>query len=235
MRWAAVLLVLLASLTTLMPSCGGGGQEATPTVARTPTAVSPELKEQLQRMVVQAEDLPAGVILAEEYFVSNEESALASENREERLALLNQWGRVLGYNVTYQPNPEVMSKFGLILVNSAAILYASEEGARAAFVDAVETARATDWTALFSGVHDVRLDEVDSPPLAEEILWLRITAKGDGGDAGEEETFANDIVLFRQGTRRATLMVGWVIDGERHALIEQLAEAQAKRLQDALP
>ena len=222
------LTVLVAFLLVTAMACGDGADgEVTPT--------PPEVEEQLQRMVLQLEDLPSGVILAEERFVTNEESAAGSADREERLAMLEEWGRILGYDVTYQANPEVMEQVGLILVNSTASLYGSEEGASASFADAVQTARTTDWDDFFGTAEGVEVEEVPSPEWADEMLWLRVTAKAALGEEAEEETFANDVVIFRQGPARAALMVGWVMGRGSGGIMVQLAQAQAEQLENALP
>jgi hypothetical protein len=149
--------------------------------------------------------------------------------------MLEEWGRNLGYDVTYQANPEVMEQVGLILVNSTASLYGSEEGASASFADGVQTARTTDWASFFSGAQGVEVEEITNPGWVDEMLWLRITAKAALGEQAEEETFANDVVMFRQRSARASLMAGWVTGRGGGDLMEQLAESQAQRLKDALP
>jgi hypothetical protein len=223
-------LTVLAALLAAM-ACGGGGGEG----EATPTSVPGEVEEQLKQMVLALEDLPSGVILAEELLVTNEESAAAADDPAERLAKLKEWGRILGYDVTYQANPEVTSQVGLILLNSTASLYGSEAGARASFADAVETARTTDWAALFGGDLEVNVEEVDTPPLTDEMLWLHITAKAEIGEEPQEETLANDTIIFRQGSARASLQAAWVVGKGSSNPIEQLAQAQAERLKDALP
>jgi hypothetical protein len=162
-------------------------------------------------------------------------SAAGGENREERLVKLQEWGYILGYDVTYQANPQVQSEVGLILANSTASLYSSEEGASASFDDAVETTRTTDWAALFSGTQEVQDEEVDIPALTDEMLWLRITAKAAPEVGIEEETFVQDVILFRQGPARASLMAVWAMEDGSGAFIQQLAEAQAQSMKDALP
>jgi len=223
------LTVLVAFLLVTVMACddGEGGV--------TPTPTDGEVEGQLRQMVLQLEDLPSGVILAEERFVTNEESAAGSADREERLAKLEEWGRILGYDVTYQANPEVMEQVGLILVNSTASLYDSEEGARASFADAVQTARTTDWAALFGGAWGVEEEAMASPPLVDEMLWFRITARAEVGEGTGEREFANDIAIFRQGPARASLQVAWVMDRGSSDFMQQLARAQAQRLMDALP
>jgi len=221
------LTVLVAFLLVAVMACDGGEETGTPTAA--------EVEAQLQRMVLQLEDLPSGVIRAEESFVTNEESAAASDDREGRLAMLEEWGRILGYDVTYQVNPEVMEQVGLLLVNSTASLYASEEGASASFADGVQTANTTDWAALFSGAQEVEVEELASPGWVDEMLWLRIAAKGEVGEQPQEETLANDVVIFRQGPARASLMVAWVMGRGSDDFMQELAQAQAEHLKDALP
>jgi hypothetical protein len=224
------LTVLTAFLLVTAMACDGGdGGDG----EATPTPVAAEVEEQLRQMVLALEDLPTGVILAEELFSTNGESAATSDDPTERLAMLEEWGRILGYEVTYQANPEVMSQVGLLLAYTTASLYESEEGARASFADGVETGRATDWAAQLSGAQDVQVEEIPSAPLTDEMLWLRITGKVETGE--EEETFAQDVVLFRQGPARASLLVAWTMDAGSSDFLQQLVEAQAQRLKDALP
>ncbi len=221
---------LVAFLLLTVVACGGGGEGEV-----TPTPATAEVEDQLRQMVLQLEDLPSGVILAEEFLVTNELSAAESADRAGRLAKLNEWGRILGYEVTYQPNPAVMSQTGLMLANSTSSLYGSEEGAKASFADALETARTTDWADLFGGALEVEQEEVDSPPLTDEMLWLRITAKAAPEVGIGEETFAQDVILFRQGPGRVSLMVAWVMESGSSDFLLQLTQAQAQRLKETLP
>ena len=128
-----------------------------------------------------------------------------------------------------------MSETGLMLVNSNASLYSSEEGARASFADAVQTARTTDWAELWGGTQEVEDEELPSPEWADEMFWLRVTAKPAPEVGIGEETFVNDFILFRQGPARAALMVGWVMDRGSGDIVVQLAQAQAEQLENALP
>lgn len=223
------LAVLIAFLLVTAMGCDGDDGEVTPTPGST------EVQDQLRQLVLQLEDLPAGVILAEEFFTTAEESALQGEGREERLAQLQEWGYILGYDVTYQANPQVQSEVGLILANSTASLYGDEDGAGASFADAAETARTTDWAALFGGAQDIEVQEMDIPALTDEMLWLRITAKAAPEVGIDEETFVQDVILFRQGPARGSMMVAWTMDDGSSAFIQQLVEAQAQNMKDALP
>jgi hypothetical protein len=244
----AMAFIFVVCLAAPLAACGGGGGEetatpastatvvatSTPSPAPTPTPVPPEVEEQLRQMVLPLEHLPSGVILAEEYFSTNEESAAAASDSAGRLAKLEEWGRILGYEVTYQANPEVSSQTGLMLADSSVSLYSSEEGATASFADAVETARATDWGAIFGGAQDVESEELPSPGWVDEMLWLRIKAKATA-EEGEEETFVQDVILLRQGPGRATLMVGWIMGTGSGDIAAQLAQAQAECLKNVLP
>jgi hypothetical protein len=242
LRLVVVGLTVLAALLAAGVACGGGGgeSEATPTStatgvpASTATPVDTQVQQQLRQIVLPLEELPAGVTLAEEYFATNDESAAATSDPAGRLAKLEEWGRILGYEVTYQANPEVISQTGLILINSNASLYGSDEGASASFAEAAETARTTDWPAQFGGAQDVQVAEVPSPPLADEMVWLRITIKAEAAGLAEE-TFAQDVILFRQGPARGGLMVAWSMESGSSDFVQQLAEAQAQKMKEAFP
>jgi hypothetical protein len=225
------LTALAAFLLAASMACDGDGDG----VEATPTPVASEVQDQLKRMVLQLDDLPSGVILAEEFFVTAEQSAVESDDREARLAKLKEWGYTLGYDATYQPSPAVSTAAGLILVNGTASLYSSVEGASASFADAAQTARTTDWAGLFGGVEGVNVEEISNPALTDEMLWLRITAKAAPEVQIGEETLAQDVILFKQGTSRSSLMIAWAMDGGRSDFIQTLVEAHAQRLKDALP
>jgi hypothetical protein len=227
----AGLPALVAFLLGAVVGCGGGGGEG----EVTPTPDTADVEEQLREMVLQLEDLPSGVILAEEFLATNEQSAAASDDPEGRLAKLNEWGRILGYEVTYQANPAVLSQTGLMLANSASSLYGSEEGAKASFADAVETARATDWTEVWGGTQDLKVEELALPPVVDEGLWLRITAKAAPEVGIGEETFAQDMIILRQGPGRGNLMVAWTMESGSSDFVLQLIQAQARHLKETLP
>ncbi|KPK21730.1 MAG: hypothetical protein AMJ76_01870 [Dehalococcoidia bacterium SM23_28_1] len=223
--------VLVAFLLVAVVACDGGGGEADVT----PTPGTTEVETQLREMVLQLKDLPSGVILAEEFLVTAEESAAGSDDRAERLAKLNEWGYILGYEVTYQPNTAVMTQTGLMLANSTSSLYDSEEGAEASFADAVETARATDWAELWGGTQELKVEELALPPVVDEGLWLRITAEAAPEVGIGEETFAQDVVLFRQGSGRGNLMVAWTMESGSSDFVLSLIQAQAQHLKETLP
>jgi len=219
------LLLLVASLSLVAAACDGGGGE------ETPSPVPPELKDQLKRMVLQADDVPEGFKLVDEAFSTNEESAASADDPQSHLADLERWGRILGYEVTYESSaPAVAGQTILFSVYSTASIYESNEGASASLADAVEVARTTDWPVRFAGAENVEMKEVPISGLADEARWLRITEKGNTG----EQVFAFDIVMLRQGSGRGSLQIGSFGTEESKQVVEQLARVQADRMRSAL-
>jgi hypothetical protein len=222
-------LLLVACLSLVAAACGGGGGEETP--SPTPSPVPPEVKDQLKQMVLQADDVPAGFNLVDEAFSTNAESAASADDPEGHLADLERWGRILGYEVTYETSaPAVAGQTMFFSVYSTASIYQSNEGASASFADAVEVAKTTDWPVHFAGAENVEMTEVPISGLADEASWLRISEKGNTG----EQVFAFDIVMLRQGPNRGMLQVGSFGTEESKQIVEQLARVQADRMRSAV-
>ena len=209
------LAVLVAFLLVAVMACDGGGGEG-------------EVEDQLRQIVLQAEDVPTGFSLTDEVFSTNEESASAGENPQERLAELQRWGRILGYEVTYESDqPAVGGQTLLFLVHSAASMYESSEGASASFTDAVETARTTDWAAHFSVEPQyLETEELSISGLADEAMWLRVKTEAQPGEQG----FAFDMVILRQGPSRGSLQTGSFGTEESKQIVEELARTQAQHM-----
>jgi hypothetical protein len=220
-------LVLGASLSILAVSCdggNGGGAE--------PTPVPPELQEQLKRMALQAGDVPSGFRVIDEAFSTNQDVAGASADPEGQLVQLEQWGRILGYEVTYEPSGGTAGDDTIIFsLNSTASIYRTPEGASASFADAVNGARTTDWPAFFGGAVDIVVEEVSAPAVADEILWLRVRGKAEAND----QTFAHDLVLMRTGTARGSIQAGSFGTEESKAPMEGLIRVQAERMMTEAP
>lgn len=230
-------LALLAALFSLAAACDGDdGDETTPTPAATITAtVAPDLSAEearLREMVLEQGDLPEGFGSGDVEFVTNEEASGGDPDPASRLVQLNEWGRILGIDVIFEPETDAARNSGIFLVNSTASIYQSEEGATASLADAVEVARATDWAALFGGVFDVQVEEMPGLGLADEVFWLRVTGKATL-EEGAEQTLANDFVLLRQGSARGTLIVGSVVSPASSQVIDEMARVQAQRLIEA--
>jgi len=213
---AALAVVLLA----VAAACGGGGKdEATPTPstgatdipadtpadtsAGTPTATPSAVEQQLNGMVLQLSDLPAGFSVAEESFSTNEDVAGAGQDAAEVMARLTEWGRILGHGVVF--SSQASGEGGLLLVDSTVSLYQDDSGAAASFADAVTTARATDWQATAGQATDVHVDEVQPLDVGDEILWLRISGTAPIGDPPSQQPFIQDVVLLRVGRVRGSV------------------------------
>lgn len=191
---------------------------------------SGDVGERLSEMVLTQEDLPEGYLQDEPMFFTNEELALGDQ---EKLAKLEEQGRILGYNVSFIRGDVSASEAPYFGVESAASLYEAEGGASGSFGEAVEEARATDWEAQL-GFGETELEEIDRS-IADETLWIRVTGVVE---LGEEQTLVlviDDQILMRQGSARGFLRVSSAMEGssDRSAFIEEieaLARRQASRM-----
>ncbi len=175
-------------VAAVLAACSGGG---------------PSVEEALQRMVLQPEDLPEEVERGEEAFLSNEEAAAGSAERQ---SMLESWGRVLGFEVTYEPSGEPSTALPVRGVNVSASLYETEDGAADSFADAARTAEETDWAANYSGLRDFQQDEIEASGAADEIMWLRLSGVQSALD-GDDELVTDDLIFFREGRERGFLRV----------------------------
>jgi len=219
--WA---LPVLASLVLALGGCSGGGSDGP----------GGSVEELLKGMVLRGEDLPAGYIPEEGEFSANEDVALGDQ---EKLAKLQEQGRILGYLVSFSRGEVSEKQAPFFGVESDASLYETEEGAAAAFGEAVEEARATDWEEQL-GFGETQTDEVDRP-FADETLWIRVTGVVELGEARTPVLVIDDYILMRQGRARGFLRVSSALEGsaDRSSLMDEvaaLAEKQVKRIRDSL-
>ncbi len=186
--WLALLTLAAAAVA----ACGGDGN-----------GDGSGLEGLLRRMVLQPEDLPEDFVQAEETFTTNEELAASAADPNARLAELESWGRLLGYELTYQPTGSTDElPQG---VNVSASIYKAAEGASASFADAVAKAQETDWATNYAGLREFQQDDIDAEGLAEEIVWLRLSGLQTAG--GRESLVTDDLVFFRVGPERGFLRV----------------------------
>ena len=197
-----------------------------------PTPVPSRFEEQLRRMVLQAEDVPSGFTVVDEEFSTNQDVANQAADPEAELAKLLQRGRILGYEVTYEPGEAIGSGETIIFsLNTTASIYQSPDGAAASFADTAAEARATDWVQFFDGVENIVVEEPTAPAVAvDEILWLRIKGEAEVG----EQTFSHDVVLLRTGEARGSLQAGSFGTEESKVFIEGLIRAQAEHMMTAV-
>jgi hypothetical protein len=226
-------LILAAALLSLAAACGGddGGQTTPATVTATATPDLSAVEARLREMVLQQGDLPEGYGSGEEAFVTNEDASAGSSDPVGWLAQLNEWGRVLGIDVYFEPETDVAVETGIFQVDSTASIYETAEGASASFTGEAEEARAADWTALFVTLSDVQVEELPSPALTDDALWLRVTGKVEIGE--EEQVLANDLILLRQGSLRGGVMIGSVVNPASSQIVDEMIRAQAQRLIEA--
>lgn len=218
------LAVLVVSVSILAAGCdGGGGGEQ-------PTAVPPQFEQELRGMVLQAGDVPTGFVVIDEEFSTNEAVALDSPDSKAELTKLEQRGRILGYDVTYEPGGPSEGEAIIFSLNTTASLYRTPEGASASFGEAAAEARTTDWNLFFGGAENLVVEELPAPQVADEILWLRVSGKAEAG----EQTFAHDVVLLRTGTARGSLQVGSFGTPEGKAFVEGMIRAQAEHMANAV-
>ena len=182
----------------ILAACGGDGDggesESSPGQA-------------LRRMVLQAEELPQGFVQRDELITTNEYQASLSADPEARKDQLENWGRILGYEVTYQPAGAAAQESPVQGINVSSSLYRTEEGAGDAFfIDAVKGAEERDWAADYAGLRDFQQEEVDASALAEEIVWLRFSGF-QPVDGGPDPLVTEDFIFFRVGRERGFLRV----------------------------
>jgi len=233
-RPVLVFLIAAATAATLMAACKGGSGPAgsvTPlatstsmigvTVTRgspTPTedatagsesptapAASPSPEQPLlEAMVLEADDLPDGLVRVSASTSTNADLASAAANPQKQTALLESWGRLLGYDVTFQPGPDAPANLPIRGVNSTASIYKTAGGANQSFADGANTARTQDWAKGYSNLSDVVVREIKQPGLADEVAWIRIT--GLQGDT-KSLILVDDYVLMRRDRVRGFLRV----------------------------
>jgi hypothetical protein len=84
--------------------------------------------------------------------------------------------------------------------------------------------------AIYGAIGEIQAEEVAAPPVADDIVWLRIKGRVEGG----RQTFGHDIVLLRQGLARGSLQAAWFGTEESRQVVENLVRAQAEHMADSL-
>jgi hypothetical protein len=231
----ALLSVVLAAVAV---ACGGGGDEATvsptPDTTGTPAGTPSAVEEQLNRMVLQLSDLPAGFTTEEGTYSTNEDVASAAADPEAELATLTEWGRILGHNAIFSPDPNATNAAGVFIVESTVSLYENDSGASASFADAVDTARTTDWPATISQATDLKVEELPSLDVGDEMLWFRISGTAPLGEAGTEQAFVEDMALLRVGRGRGSISMASAGGDAATQLMESLIRIQAANIEAGL-
>ena len=164
------------------------------------------LQETLRKMVLQPGDVPEGLVSGDDAFITNGDAAADSADPEERKRLLQSWGRLLGYEIAYEPATGTPTALPVQGVNVSASLYETAEGAGESFADAVKTAEEADWAANYAGLKEFEQERIKADGLADEIVWLRLSGI-QPGTSGADALVTDDLIFFRIGTERGFLRV----------------------------
>ena len=164
------------------------------------------LQKTLRKMVLLENDLPEALIKGDESFTTNQTLASTGTDPEARKALLEGWGRVLGYEITYGPAGAEVGDLPVQGVNVSASLYKTADGAGESFADAVKTAEETDWAANYAGFKEFEQERIKADGLVDEIVWLRLSGI-QPGTSGPDALVTDDLIFFRIGAERGFLRV----------------------------
>jgi len=199
--WLAVGVTTLAvvaaivAILVLDPFSGDGNAGESP------------LQRTLREMVLQPDDLPTGLVAGDEAFITNDVAAQqSSADPEARQTLLESWGRLLGYEIAYEPAAGTPTDLPLQGVNVSASLYETAKGAGESFSDAVKAAEGTDWAAKYAGLKEFKQERITAEGLADEIVWLRLSGI-QSGTSGPDALVTDDLIFFRIGAERGFLRV----------------------------
>lgn len=188
------------------------------------------VEEQVSDMVLTLGDLPDGYVQDESQFSTNEELALGDQ---EKLAKLEEEGRILGYSVSFTRGDVSASEAPYFGLQSWADLYETDDGASAGFAQVVEDDRAIDWEAQL-GFGETELEEIDRS-IGGETVWIRVTGVVEVGEEQTPVLVIEDRIWIREGRGRGFLGVSSVREGssDRSALIDEiaaLAERQVRHM-----
>ena len=188
-------------------------------------------------MVLFSEDLPEGFDRAETEFSDNEAITRRAEDPEGELAKLLEWGRLLGYNVVFEPSPETAEIPQIIGINSTASLYETADGASQSLAEAVRIAEEIDWAPSHPGFNDLVVLTIERPDLADEIVWLRIVGNLISGDPSMG-VLTDDFALVRVGSARGQVRVAALSEDAAAAdvllaQVEEFVARQAERMRAA--
>ena len=165
-----------------------------------------QLQRTLRKMVLQLDDLPQGMEAGSEKFITNEDAAQTGADPVEREALLESWGRLLGFEIAYKPASGTPTGLPVQGVNVSSSLYETEDGAGESFADAVKTAEETDWAANYVGLTAFQQERIEADAPVDEMVWLRLSGF-QPGSGGADVLVTDDLIFFRIDTERGFLRV----------------------------
>ena len=228
---ALAAIVATVAILVLDPFSGGSSGDG--------SASESSLQKTLRKMVLQPGDVPEGFVSGDEAFITNEDAAESSTDPEARKALLESWGRLLGYEAAYVPSSSDVGGPPVQGVNVSAALFETEEGAGESFADAAKAAEETDWAANYAGLKEFQQQNIAAEGIADEIVWLRLSGIQPGA-SGPDALVTDDVIFFRIGTVRGFLLVRAssteTQDREHlHPTVESWLRSLVQNVKDALP
>lgn len=153
-----------------------------------------ELEQALIGMVLQAGDIPEGLQSLGGSFSDNEQASggLGGGPTKEQL---DEWGRILGYQVDYQRTAPPTGA-NITAVNSSISLYRAPNGAADSLADRVDAARNVDWQIAYPELEEFDLRELTPDLPVDDLFWLRIS--GFQQTAPDTRAFVtDDQIVFR--------------------------------------
>ncbi len=243
-------LILLVAALLLLAACGGDdGGNSSPTA---PPTASPSLEEQLAAVLLQPEDVPAGLQGSAPIYSTNADIAAD----EQDLVRIEATGRLLGVDVQYVSTDELDPGSPLRGgIQTSASVYTASGGASATLNDTIAVARANDWPSNYPNLDDVQVAEIDRQ-IGDESFWLRVSGFGEceltvtptPDEIGEVPSVTCqgplvvlDNVIFRSGRVRGFLLVSTIfshnsdVDVVYIDEVQQWAQVVVERAREAFP
>ena len=186
MKAPILLTSILVAALAITLACGGGDDGPT----------DEELQQGLQIMVLQPDEVPAGLQSIRSEFADNDQAAsgLGGGPTKEQLEA---WGRVLGYSSDFQtaePNPASTTT----ALSSQVTLYEDATGASESFTDRVTRARAADWQSSHIDLAEFEQEEITRDLSVDDSYWVHLTGY-QATNANERRLVSDDIAIFRVG------------------------------------
>ena len=155
-----------------------------------------DIEKALQAMVLQQNELPAGLQSVSGSFADNAQAAsgLGGGPTEEQL---DAWGRVLGYQSDYQ-NPDPNTASYQIALGSSVSLYETDQGASDSFTDRITRAQEADWQASHADLAEFQQEELELDVPADDSYWVHLTGFQQTGPT-QTRLVSDDILVFRVG------------------------------------
>src|SRR3990170_6248699 len=170
---AAVGLLVLTALALLLLACNGkGGRDADGTNT---TNGNKDAEKILRQVVLQQADVPSGLQASDEQLTTNEQLIASSPDPKAARREVDEWGRILAFEATFQPEPDAPPDMAVQAISSSASLYGDAAGAGLSYAKAERSIDETDWKSQHPELQDFQQQIVKKGGLADELVWLRLS------------------------------------------------------------